>query len=95
MADELRLGTLGDEIFGTAASTPGDTVLQGDGMTVPIPRQAGADDLPLPPPPFLSATDDLPTPPHPFVAGDGMTVPIPLRGGDLDILSNGPSIPIP
>lgn len=93
MADELRLGTLGDEIFG-AAPVPDDNMLQGDGMTVPIPRQAGADDLPLPPPPFLTGDGmTVPIPLHDI--GDGMIVPIPLRGGDLDILANGPSIPIP
>ena len=61
MTDQLRLGTLGDEIFGGRAPS-GDAVLQGglsiptprqgDGMTVPIPLAAAFDDLPLPPPPF-------------------------------------------
>ena len=90
MADELRLGTLGDEIF-AAPAAPDAAVLQGDGMSVPVPLQA---DLPTPPHPF--ATGDGMTVPVPLQdTGDGMSVPVPLRSGDLDILGNGPSIPIP
>jgi hypothetical protein len=106
MSDELRLGTLGDEILAAPSAPLGDGVLetgatipipaplqggisiptpaplQGDGMTVPIPLHASNDDLPLPPPPFLSAADDMPQPPIPF-------------GADLPILWGGISIPTP
>jgi len=65
MTDELRLGTLGDEIFGGGALQTGATIpiplqggisiptpLAGGGMSVPIPAFGAADDLPLPPPPI-------------------------------------------
>lgn len=67
MADELRLGTLGDEVLQTGVTIP--VPLQGDGMTVPIPAFAAGDDLPLPPPPHYG--DDLP------ILYGGITIPTP------------------
>ena len=66
MADELRLGTLGDEIDASAILQSGPQVpipLQGDGMTVPIPLQGDGMTVPIP------------------LQGDGMSVPIPLQSG--------------
>ncbi|MET1110332.1 MAG: hypothetical protein ABWX67_02275 [Allosphingosinicella sp.] len=80
MTDELRLGTLGDEIFGAGALQTGATIpipLQGgisiptprsgDGMTVPIPAFGAGDDLPLPPPPSG----------EPTILEGGLSIPIP------------------
>ena len=79
MTDELRLGTLGDEILWAGPSAPsGDAVLNG-GLSIPTPRQGGT----ATPAPIFAATDDLPAPPHPF------------HGGDLMILYGGLSIPTP
>jgi hypothetical protein len=75
MTDELRLGTLGDEILRAGPSaSPGDAVLNG-GLSIPTPRQG--------PVPIFAATDDLPAPPHPFHGGDlmilhgGLSIPTP------------------
>lgn len=74
MTDQLRLGTLGDEIFGAGAD------LQGDGMTVPIPLQGDGMTVPIP---LHAMGDDLPQPPLPFHGGDlmilhgGISIPTP------------------
>ena len=47
MTDQLRLGTLGDEILAGPSIPLGDSVIQGDGMTVPIPPATGAT-IPIP-----------------------------------------------
>lgn len=59
MTDELRLGTLGDEILGGVLQT-GATIpipLAGDGMTVPIPAFALGDDLSIPPVPLYGSSE--------------------------------------
>jgi hypothetical protein len=80
MTDQLRLGTLGDEILGPGALQTGGSIpipLQGgisiptpgagDGMTVPIPAFAAGDDLPQPPIPFG----------EPMILDGGISIPIP------------------
>ena len=67
MTDQLRLGTLGDEILQTGVTIP--VPLAGDGMTVPIPASAWGDDLPLPPPPLYAG--ELP------ILNGGITIPTP------------------
>ena len=80
MTDELRLGTLGDEILQSAPSAPlgygvlqtGATIpipLAGDGMTVPIPAFAAGDDLPIPPIPYSSG--------EPPILSGGISIPTP------------------
>lgn len=44
MTDQLRLGTLGDEILAGPSEA---SAIQGDGMTVPIPFGTGAT-IPIP-----------------------------------------------
>ena len=79
MTDQLRLGTLGDEIFGAGLKPSGDAVLQG-GLSIPTPRQGDGMTVPIP---LHAMGDDLPLP------------PLPLHGGDLMILHGGLSIPTP
>ena len=80
MTDQLRLGTLGDEIFGAGLRAPSpDSVLQ-TGATIPIPRDGDGMTVPIP---LHAMGDDLPQP------------PIPCHGGDLMILHGGISIPTP
>jgi hypothetical protein len=47
MTDQLRLGTLGDEILAGPSAPLGDSTVQGDGMSVPIPFATGAT-IPIP-----------------------------------------------
>ena len=67
MTDQLRLGTLGDDILQTGVTIP--VPLAGDGMTVPIPASAWGDDLPLPPHPHYGG--ELP------ILNGGITIPTP------------------
>jgi hypothetical protein len=80
MADELRLGTLGDEIFEAASPAPADDAVLRGGISIPTPPQGG---ITIPIPPAFAAADDLPIP------------PIPLDGGVPMILDGGISIPTP
>lgn len=66
MADELRLGTLGDAVLQTGATIP--IPLQG-GLSIPTPRFAAADDLPAPPHPLGGG--DL------MILHGGITIPTP------------------
>lgn len=68
MTDQLRLGTLGDEILQTGVTIP--VPLAGDGMTVPIPASAFGDDLPLPPPPHYGGGE-------PAILNGGISIPTP------------------
>lgn len=72
MTDQLRLGTLGDEIFGGGPLQTGGSIpipLQG-GISIPTPAAfAASDDLPLPPPPLYG--DELP------ILYGGISIPTP------------------
>jgi hypothetical protein len=61
MTDELRLGTLGDEILGGVLQT---------GATIPIPAFALGDDLPIPPVPLYDSSE-------PVILNGGISIPTP------------------
>jgi hypothetical protein len=89
MTDQLRLGTLGDEIFQAGPSIPLGDPFQG-GISIPTPLQTGGS-IPIP-----LAGDGMTVPIPAFAAGDDLPIPpIPLYGDDLAILQSGITIPIP
>jgi hypothetical protein len=77
MTDQLRLGTLGDDILAGPSVLLGDGIVQGDGMSVPIPFATGAT-IPIPfasgatiPIPLYGMGGDL------MILSGGISIPTP------------------